>query len=209
MKTTNEFEHAYWSQNKYVLGIDEAGRGPLAGELFVVGVVFPIGYENEEIYDSKKLSEKKRKELFEIIYQDALEVHIEVVDIETIDKENIYQATKQAMMRISMKATKVDVVLSDAMPFTTKVDVIDIVKGDQKSISIAAASIVAKVLRDEKMNVYDEMYPEYGFKNHKGYGTKKHKEAIVEYGILPIHRRSYQPVKGMIENDRKIKRNSD
>lgn len=209
MKTTNEFENHYWSKGKYVLGIDEAGRGPLAGELFVVGVVFPIGYENENIYDSKKLSEKKREELFHIIYQDALEVHIEVVDIETIDRENIYQATKQAMIRIGEKAQKVDVILSDAMPFTSKVAVIDIVKGDQKSISIAAASIVAKVLRDKQMTQYDEKYPEYGFKNHKGYGTKKHKEAIATFGILPIHRRSYQPVKGMIEHDCTIKRESD
>lgn len=201
MKIENNIDIPYWKQEKYVLGIDEAGRGPLAGELVVCGVVFPIGYENDEIYDSKKTSKKKRLELFRKIQEDALEVWVEIVDIETIDKKNIYQATKDAMLEITNKSLKVDVVLTDAMPLSISKEHMSVVKGDQKSVSIAAASIVAKVLRDQMMEQYDEQYPEYGFKSNNGYGTKKHIEAIKMFGILPIHRKSYQPVKGMLEND--------
>lgn len=200
MKTTNEYENIYWNQNELIIGIDEAGRGPLAGELIVAGVVFPVGYQNELIYDSKKLSAKKRQQLFEIINQDALQVIVEVVDIATIDKENIYQATKNAMQKIANQSFA-KIVLTDAMPLVSEKEVIDMIKGDQKSIHIAAASIVAKVIRDNLMEQYAIKYPDYGFDTHKGYGTKKHIEAIKQYGILPIHRKSYQPVKGMIEND--------
>lgn len=209
MALENKYEQLYWNQNQYVIGIDEAGRGPLAGELIVCGVVFPIGYENEEINDSKKLSEKKRIQLFEMIKQDALEILVEVVSIHDIDTLNIYQATKQAMLKICDKSKNASAAISDAMPMECSIPVYDMVKGDQKSISVAAASIIAKQLRDTMMKDYATQYPNYGFEKHKGYGTKAHIEAIYQYGILPIHRKTYQPVKGMIESDSKIERNSN
>lgn len=196
MKCENEFEKKYQEAGyECFLGIDEAGRGPLAGPLVVAGVCFPKGYEHPDIYDSKKISEKKRVALFDTILQDALFYEIKIVDIETIDRLNIYQATKQAMIAIANNCSGVEVVLSDAMPFTLEHAIVEpIVKGDQKSVHIAAASILAKVTRDRIMCTYDEQYPQYGFKQHKGYPTKQHLQALETYGVLPIHRRSYRPV---------------
>ena len=196
MQTSNEFELKWWSEGKeFIIGIDEAGRGPLAGPLVVAAVCFPKGYQHEGIYDSKKVSEKKREEMYQIILQDALEYHIRVVTPKEIDTLNIYRATQKAMEDLVGEFKKVDGVLTDAMPLPhVQKDVLDIVKGDQKSVSIAAASILAKVTRDRMMIEYDKMYPEYGFKDHKGYGTKKHLEAIEKYGVLDIHRESYGPV---------------
>ena len=191
---SNTFEHEYWNIGKLVIGIDEAGRGPIAGPEVVAGVVFPIGYNNEDIYDSKAISEKKREELFEVIKKDALEYHIEIVSEKVIDQKNIYQATKDAMTLIANKLNA-EVVLTDAMPLERcDKEVIDIIKGDQKSVSIAAASILAKVTRDRIMYELDKKYPEYDFKHNKGYPTKKHLEALEQYGALDIHRRSYGPV---------------
>lgn len=192
-------EHDYWDQNQSVLGMDEAGRGPIAGPLMVAGVIFPKGYQNALIDDSKKLSEKKREELFKTIIQDALYYQILVVDEKTIDRKNIYRATQEAMMEIANK-TQCDFVLSDAMPLPD----IDkpyqaIVKGDQKSLSIAAASILAKVTRDHWMKKLDEMYPQYGLAKHKGYPTKAHIEALNKYGLQDFYRRSYGPVKKLEE----------
>lgn len=192
-------EHDYWDQNQSVLGMDEAGRGPIAGPLMVAGVIFPKGYHNELIDDSKKLSEKKREALFKTIIQDALYYQILVVDEKTIDKKNIYRATQEAMMEIANKS-QCDFVLSDAMPLPD----IDkpfqaIVKGDQKSLSIAAASILAKVTRDRWMKKLDEMYPQYGLAKHKGYPTKAHIEALNQYGLQDFYRRSYGPVKKLEE----------
>lgn len=192
-------EHDYWDQNQSVLGMDEAGRGPIAGPLMVAGVIFPKGYHNELIDDSKKLSEKKREALFKTIIQDALYYQILVVDEKTIDKKNIYRATQEAMMEIANKA-QCDFVLSDAMPLPD----IDkpfqaIVKGDQKSLSIASASILAKVTRDRWMKKLDEMYPQYGLAKHKGYPTKAHIEALNQYGLQDFYRRSYGPVKKLEE----------
>lgn len=197
MQTSNEYEIKWWNEGKeYVIGLDEAGRGPLAGPLVVAAVCFPKDFHHDEIYDSKKVSEKKREQMFEIIKQEALEYHIKVVTPKEIDELNIYRATQKAMEDLVSEFKNVDGVLTDAMPLphVTK-DVIAIVKGDQKSVSIAAASILAKVTRDRMMIEYDQMYPEYGFKDHKGYGTKKHLEAIEKYGVLDIHRESYGPVK--------------
>lgn len=192
MGLLNEYEIKAWKNQKLVLGIDEAGRGPMAGPCVVCGVVFPIGYENELINDSKQLSQTKRESLVEIIKRDALAYEIKIVSVEAIDELNIYQATKLAMMDIAQKM-QADVVLTDAMPFESHdKEVISIVKGDQLSISIAAASILAKTKRDEIMFEFDALYPEYGFKDHKGYGTKKHKEAILKYGRTPIHRKSFR-----------------
>lgn len=197
MQTTNEYEIKWWNEGKeFIVGMDEAGRGPLAGPLVVAAVCFPKNFQHEEIYDSKKVSEKKREQMFEIIKQEALEYHIKIVSPKEIDELNIYRATQKAMEDLVSEFKCVDGVLTDAMPLphVTK-DVISIVKGDQKSVSIAAASILAKVTRDRMMVEYDQIYPEYGFKDHKGYGTKKHLEAIEKYGVLEIHRESYGPVK--------------
>ncbi len=194
----NEYEHAYWAKDQSVLGIDEAGRGPLAGPLVVAGVVFEKGYENPNIYDSKSISEKKRQAMFEMIQEDALAFEILVVDAQTIDQLNIYQATKMAMTQIANDLSS-DVVITDAMPLNIERECVAVVKGDQKSISIAAGSILAKVTRDQMMVDYDKIYPEYGFASHKGYGTKKHMDALKQYGITPIHRVSYKPVAACLE----------
>ncbi len=176
-----------------LVGIDEAGRGPLAGPLVVAGVVFPIGYESGEINDSKQLSEKKREALYEVIIRDALFYQIEIVEPEEIDRLNILEADRQAMMRIANNAP-CNIVITDAVDLYIDKDVTSIIKGDTKSCSIAAGSILAKVTRDRIMYEYDKQYPEYGFAKHKGYPTKQHLEALDKYGVLPIHRKSYRPV---------------
>jgi ribonuclease HII len=193
MKTINDFEKHYWSLDKLVIGIDEAGRGPLAGPLVVAGVVFPKDYISEEIYDSKQLTEKKREQLYEVIIRDALYYDVVIVEVEIIEKLNILEATRWGMSEIAKKAN-VDIVLTDALKLDIDKEVVDIVKGDQKSISIAAASILAKVTRDRIMYKMDEKYPEYNFKNNKGYPTKQHFEALEKYGITEIHRKNYKPV---------------
>jgi ribonuclease HII len=181
---------------KRILGIDEAGRGPLAGPLVIAGVVLPVGFYNEEIDDSKKVTDSKRRELFDIIMANALEVKVNVVDVETIDKLNILRATKEGMEEIvRLVGDNCDAVFVDAV----KLDGIDkpvlsLIKGDALSMSIAAASIIAKVTRDDIMIELDKEYPMYDFKNNKGYGTKKHLLALDEYGITKHHRMSYAPV---------------
>ena len=198
MQTSNEHEKRIWASGALCIGIDEAGRGPIAGPLVVAGVVFPKDYDSKEIYDSKKLSEKKREELFLRIKEDALYYDIQVVSIEDIDRLNIYQATKQTMHKIAQNAD-VKHVLTDAMPLDMDKEVISLVKGDTLSCSIAAASILAKVTRDHIMYELDEKYPEYGLKKHKGYPTKAHLEALRTYGVLDIHRKSYGPVAQMMQ----------
>jgi len=191
----NNYEHEYWPQGKLIVGIDEAGRGPLAGPLSVAGVIFPEGYENPDIYDSKAVSEKKRDILYDLIQEDALWFEIIEVSPEEIDRLNILEADRKAMKQIAEDAPA-SIVLTDAMKFQIEgKKTIDLIKGDQKSISIAAGSILAKVTRDRLMIQYDKEYPEYGFAKHKGYPTKMHLEAIHQFGITPIHRRSYGPVK--------------
>lgn len=197
MKTNNEYEIRWWRQGKQaIVGLDEAGRGPIAGPLVVAGVCFPSDFEDDEIYDSKALSEKKRKMLFHKIITLASEYQIKIVDIAKIDTYNIYRATQNAMEEIVNDFIKCDGVLSDAMPLpNVNKDVIAIVKGDQQSVSIAAASILAKVVRDGIMKGYDVLYPAYGFAKHKGYPTKAHIEALDCYGIIEkLHRKSYGPV---------------
>ncbi len=190
----NTFELLNWPNKKLVIGIDEAGRGPIAGPLVVSGVILPLGYLNDEVYDSKQCSAKKRESLYDVIIKDALAYHIEVVSEQEIDELNIYKATQKAMHTIA-DALDAEVVLSDAMPLPfCKKEVHAIIKGDQKSISIAAASIVAKVTRDRIMMQYDQLFPQYDFKNNKGYPTKKHIASLEEFGITNIHRKSYGPV---------------
>lgn len=195
-----EYEEKYYEQGLvYIAGSDEAGRGPLAGPLVVAACILPKGYKNELINDSKKLTDKKRRYLYEIIKKDALAYHIEVIDIETIDKLNIYQASKLGMKICLEKLhIKPQAALLDAMSVNMDYPVESIIKGDEKSISIAAASILAKVYRDDLMIEYDILYPQYDFKKNKGYGTKKHLEALEKYGITPIHRKTYDPVKTML-----------
>ena len=190
-------EQFYSDKVKLIVGVDEAGRGPLAGPVVAAAVIFPRAYINKEINDSKQISEKKRKELFEIIQKDALAVGVGIVDAETIDRINIYEATKVAMKEaIKNLNHDYDLILTDAMKLENqKVEVIDIIKGDAKALPIAAASIIAKVTRDEMLNELGKRYPEYGFEVHKGYGTKKHLDALDKYGpIKKIHRFSYKPV---------------
>lgn len=181
---------------KNILGIDEAGRGPLAGPLVIAGVVLPCDYENENINDSKQLSDKKRREMFEEIMRVALEVKVNIVDVETIDKLNILRATKEGMEEIVRNVgDKCDAVFVDAV----KLDNIDkpvlsLIKGDALSLSIAAASIIAKVTRDDIMMELDKEYPMYDFKKNKGYGTKTHMQALEKYGVTKHHRMSYAPV---------------
>lgn len=181
--------------DQIILGLDEAGRGPLAGPCIVSGVILPKGYRHPLINDSKQLTEKQRKQCFNDILKDALWIMVVSVSPRTIDKDNIYQATKNAMKMIA-SYSDARIILSDAMPFTINgKEVRDYIKGDSRSISIAAASIIAKVTRDNMMEEYDKEYPNYGFSQHKGYPTKKHVEALQLYGITPIHRLSYEPVK--------------
>ncbi|MBQ4252757.1 MAG: ribonuclease HII [Erysipelotrichaceae bacterium] len=193
MKTPNKYELEAWREGLSVVGIDEAGRGPLAGPLVVAGVIFPQGYDSGEINDSKQLTEKKREALYDIIIRDALFYDIRVVEVEEIDRLNILEADRKAMTEIAL-ASKADLILTDAVDLYIDKKVISLIKGDTLSCSIAAGSILAKVTRDRIMYEYDRIYPEYGFASHKGYGTKKHLEALEKYGVLPIHRKSYRPV---------------
>ena len=180
---------------EYIGGVDEVGRGPLIGSVVAACVVLPKGFYLEGLTDSKKLSEKKRNSYYDIIMEKAVAVGIGIVDEKVIDEINIYEATKIAM-KIAIKNTniKLDHVLIDAMPLDIDVDTTSIIKGDAKSISIAAASVIAKVTRDRMMYELDKVYPMYDLKSNKGYGTKKHIEAIKEYGITKYHRLSFKPV---------------
>lgn len=188
----NKYEAQYWAENKYIMGIDEAGRGPLCGPLVVACCVLPIGYNDEDINDSKKLTDKKRRRLFKKITSDAHYFSIKIVMPDEIDRLNIYAATKKAMDDLSKSTNIHDVTLTDAMPLG-RYDVIDMVKGDAKSISIAAASILAKVVRDSMMDGYNVLYPQYEYNKHKGYGTKRHLELMNQFGLNKLYRMSYRP----------------
>lgn len=191
-----DYETKYWLSNDIVCGIDEVGRGPIAGPLVVCGVILPIGYNNKLINDSKSLSAKKREQIFQIIIDNALFIEVEVVNEKTVDQENIYQATKKAMEDIANRCAA-NYCLIDAMKLNSNKATTSIIKGDSKSISIAAASIVAKVIRDQIMVNFDEVYPEYDFINNKGYPTKKHKQSLLDNGYIDIHRKSFNPIKSM------------
>ena len=179
---------------KYVCGIDEAGRGPLAGPVVVASVILPKDSMIEGINDSKKISEKKREKLYDLITEQAISYGVGIIYQEEIDEINILQATKKGLYEaIKSMEIKPNVILVDAL---TGIDTLgipykSIIKGDAKSYSIGAASIIAKVTRDRIMREWDKIYPEYGFEAHKGYGTAKHIEAIKKYGLTPIHRKSF------------------
>ncbi len=178
----------------YVCGVDEAGRGPLAGPVFAAAVILPEGLIIEGVNDSKKLSEKKREALFDVICEKALAYSISAVDEATIDEINILQATYQAMTdAVNGLDIKPDIALIDGNRIPPQLEVKSraIVKGDAQSMSIACASILAKVSRDRFMLKIAELYPEYMFEKHKGYGTALHVEKILEYGASPVHRKSF------------------
>lgn len=181
---------------KHVAGVDEVGRGPLAGPVVVAAVILPQNKRIKGINDSKKLSEKKREELYKVIMKEALAVSIAYVYEDVIDKINIYEATKQGMLEaISKLEIKPDHVLIDAMPLRElEIEHTSIIHGDALSASIGAASIVAKVTRDHFMEKMDFKYPNYGFARHKGYCTKEHLKALEQYGPCEIHRKSFSPV---------------
>ena len=191
-----EYENELYDKGyKYICGIDEVGRGPLLGPVVTAAVILPIGYFNPEIKDSKKLSQKKREKLYDIIKKDAISIGIGIVDEKKIDEINIYEATKIAMkMAIDNLDVKPDYVLIDAMKLDIDIPSNSIIKGDAKSESIASASIIAKVTRDRMLDEIDLEYPMYDLKNNKGYGTKKHLEALKQYGPCKYHRYSYSPV---------------
>ena len=179
---------------KYICGIDEAGRGPLAGPVVVASVIMPKDSMIEGVNDSKKVSEKKREKLYEEITNTAIAWGVGIIDQREIDEINILNATKKGLTN-SLKELEIkpDLILVDAL---TNIDTLgipyrSIIKGDAKSYSIAAASIIAKVTMDRIMRQWDELYPEYGFEKHKGYGTKMHIDAIKEYGPCPLHRKSF------------------
>ncbi len=191
MGLIEEFESKYWNQDVLVMGIDEAGRGPMAGPCVVAGVVLPKGYNNPLINDSKKLSEKRRIDLYNEIIEVAVHYEILEVSVEAIEHHNILQATRMGMEKVAT-GFRVGVVLADAMDLDIEVETHSIIKGDARSISIAAASILAKTYRDNLMVEYAKIYPEYGFDKHKGYGTKFHKEMILKHGRCPIHRKDFK-----------------
>lgn len=178
---------------QHICGIDEAGRGPLAGPVVAGAVILPKDCDILYINDSKKLSEKKREELYEVIMERAVSVGVGYSTPERIDEINILQATYEAMREAVSRLTPVpDLLLNDAVTIPQiEIRQIPIIKGDAKSISIGAASIIAKVTRDRLMVQYDAVYPEYGFASHKGYGAQAHVEALMKYGPCPIHRRTF------------------
>ena len=178
---------------KYIAGIDEAGRGPLAGPVVVAGVIMPLDECDliEGVNDSKKLSAKKRDTLYDLICERAIDVQVAIIDNEAIDRDNILNATKRGMLQCINGFEKVDRVLIDAVKLDAKVPTLSIIHGDALSYSIAAASIVAKVTRDRIMLDYHRKYPQYNFAKHKGYGTAEHIRLLKEHGPCPIHRRTF------------------
>ena len=187
-----KYENEY-SDYGYICGIDEVGRGPLCGPVVAGAVILPKDCDILYINDSKKLSEKKREELYDIIMEKAVAVGVGYASNSRIDEINILQATYEAMREaINNLSVKPDILLNDAVTIPM-VDIkqVPIIKGDAKSISIGAASIIAKVTRDRLMVKYDEVFPEYGFASNKGYGTAAHIEALKKYGPCPIHRNSF------------------
>ncbi|NBH35849.1 ribonuclease HII [Clostridiaceae bacterium] len=192
LEQMRDYERKYASYSA-ICGIDEAGRGPFAGPVVAGAVILPPDCEILYLNDSKKLSEKRREELFLEIQKKAVAWSVGVMEPQDIDRMNILQATYEAMRRaIAGLETEPDLLLNDAVTIPgLEVFQVNIIKGDAKSVSIAAASIVAKVTRDHLMKEYDSKYPEYGFAKHKGYGTGEHIAALLKYGPCPIHRKTF------------------
>ena len=199
MQNNREYEEKY-SNLDYICGVDEVGRGPLVGPVVASAVILPKNYYIEGLTDSKKLSKKKRESFFEIINKDALAIGIGVVDNKKIDEINILEASRLAMkIAVNNLKIKPDVILTDAMKLDMGIDEEDIIKGDLKSITISAASIIAKVTRDKMMEELHKKYPMYNFIKNNGYPTKEHVEAIKKYGIIEEHRKTFSPIKDIIK----------
>lgn len=195
-----EFEHNIWENGlTYVAGIDEVGRGPLAGPVVTAAVILPQDFHVLEINDSKQLSESKRDELYDKIKAEALSIGIGIKSEAVIDDVNIYEATKLAMIEAVENLTiEPQYLLIDAMELDLAIPQSKLIKGDARSLSIAAASIVAKVTRDRMMKEYAKEYPGYGFEQNAGYGTKIHLAGLAEFGVTPIHRKTFAPIKNML-----------
>ena len=186
-----------------IAGVDEVGRGPLVGPVVAAAVILPVNYKLKGLTDSKKLSEKKRDIFYDILKKDAISIGIGIIDEKVIDEVNIYEATKLAMKdAINKLSVTPEHVLIDAMPLDIDIPRTSIIKGDAKSLSIAAASVIAKVTRDRMMYTLDKEYPMYNFKRNKGYPTKEHIAAIDKYGIIKEHRKSFGPVKDYLNRNR-------
>ena len=196
-----EYENELYNKGiKLIAGIDEVGRGPLVGPVVTAAVILPVDFYDERINDSKKISEKKREMLYDVIMENAISIGIGMSSSKVIDEINILEATKKAMLEaISNLKVKPEYLLIDAVKLDTDIPSLSIIKGDAKSQSIAAASIIAKVTRDRMLIELDKEHPEYDFKHNKGYGTKKHIEALYKYGVLDTHRKTFEPVKSIIE----------
>ncbi len=198
-----EYENELYDKGvKYIGGVDEVGRGSLIGPVVASCVVLPKDFVLEGLTDSKKLSEKKRNLFYDYIINNCVAYGVGIVSPEEIDEINIYEASRKAMIIAINKVREqinLEHVLIDAMPINLDIPTTSIIKGDAKSISIAAASVIAKVTRDSMMYELDEKYPMYGFASHKGYPTKKHIEAIHKYGLIDGYRKSYGPVKEVLD----------
>ena len=191
---------AYKEGASFIAGVDEVGRGPLAGPVVAAAVILPKNIEDLGFDDSKKLSASKREEIYRLIQEKAIAIGIGIVDADIIDQVNIYQSSRLAMQQaVSELKIQPDYLLIDAMKIDVNTPQIGIIKGDAKSISIAAASIVAKQVRDQMMQEFDELYPGYDFSNNAGYGTPKHLEGLKTKGICPIHRKTFAPIKDFLK----------
>lgn len=202
-----QYEHDLWNDGiNYIGGVDEVGRGPLIGPVVTACVVLPKDFYLEGLTDSKKLTEKKRDIFYDYIMEHALAVSVGMMDEKVIDEVNIYEATKLAMYQaINNCPIKPEHVLIDAMKLENlDIPSTSIIKGDAKSVTIAAASVIAKVTRDRMMIELDKKYPMYGFKSHKGYPTKKHVEAILKYGLIDGYRKTFKPISEIIKTDKSL-----
>lgn len=201
-----EYENNLYKEGvTLVAGVDEVGRGPLIGPVVACACILPVNFYHKDIKDSKKLSEKKREEMYKIIKENALAIGLGIVSEKVIDEINIYEATKIAMKE-AIKNLNItpEHILIDAMKLELNIPSTSIIKGDAKSESIAAASIIAKVTRDHMLDEMDKEYPMYDLKHNKGYGTKKHLEALQTYGPCKYHRVSYSPVRNAL-NEKNVK----
>ncbi len=189
----------------YIAGTDEVGRGPLVGPVVAAAVILPKNYELKGLTDSKKLSEKKRNLYYDIIMRDAIAVGVGVISERIIDEINILEASRLAMnTALDKLSVKPDYVLSDAMKLNRDVEVLPIVHGDALSLSISAASVIAKVTRDRMMEDLGKIHPEYEFERHKGYPTKRHIELVKEYGVLEEYRKTFKPICDILKESDKI-----
>ena len=196
-------EKRLWSEGyELIAGVDEAGRGPLVGPVVAGAVILPKDYDLEGLNDSKQLSEKKRNQYYDMIKKEAIAIGIGIVDAKTIDEINIYEASRLAM-KLALENLEVspDYILTDAMPIELDTPLEAIIHGDALSISIAAGSVIAKVTRDRLMEEFDKIHPEYEFKNHKGYPTKRHLELLSKYGPLENYRFTYKPVRALMDKE--------